>query len=448
MQEIPIAVSYQFTKSHQELEKNPSFSSGGNKEFMDTLSQIQQAFANREEQEKKYQHENEELVGTEQHPLEMIDEEVKNETSMTNMINVSQMIPEFLLADTNINNNTTMVEQMVSKQLSKQTSILRTSLNNRTIDFNSEIEMKMGRMVEKVLDMMAIIMTNQNLEKHGPELLHVLQEWSSFKRFDIPYQTSSIALTPEQSKQMKLWLELVKRYEQRSESNVKNTYPLESKVTAKEIDKWIRKIIGEQWPVKQTDSYKKMTDVMTEHRQVGNSPNRIYQTINSSVSLPMSKVEQFVIHIDKNQGWQSVDIGKQMADKIQHLVKNHPFIMQPTGRGQLSFSFRPEHLGEMFLRFTQINGETAVKIIVSTQTAQQALESNIHQLKHMFSPHQVVIERQDFGLSSTQDLPHKEQDGHEHSQQEKQQEQDSNEQAHHRDEFEKQLEQFLLNEKV
>lgn len=60
---------------------------------------------------------------------------------------------------------------------------------------------------------------------------------------------------------------------------------------------------------------------MTEHRQVGNSPNRIYQTINSSVSLPMSKVEQFVIHIDKNQGWQSVDIGKQMADKIQHLVK-------------------------------------------------------------------------------------------------------------------------------
>lgn len=187
----------------------------------------------------------------------MIDEEVKNETSMTNMINVSQMIPEFLLADTNINNNITMVEQMVSKQLSKQTSILRTSLNNRTIDFNSEIEMKMGRMVEKVLDMMAIIMTNQNLEKHGPELLHVLQEWSSFKRFDIPYQTSSIALTPEQSKQMKLWLELVKRYEQQLESNVKNTYPLESKVTAKEIDKWIRKIIGEQWPVKQTDSYKK-----------------------------------------------------------------------------------------------------------------------------------------------------------------------------------------------
>src|SRR5690625_7091782 len=49
----------------------------------------------------------------------------------------------------------------------------------------------------------------------------------------------------------------------------------------------------------------------------------------------------------------------------------------------------------MMVRLEEVNGEMTAKIIVTTEAAKKALQSNIHQLKNMFSPHQVVIERQD-----------------------------------------------------
>lgn len=42
----------------------------------------------------------------------------------------------------------------------------------------------------------------------------------------------------------------------------------------------------------------------------------------------------------------------------------------------------------------KIDGEMTVKITVMSQAAKELLEKNIHQLRHLFSPNQVVVERQ------------------------------------------------------
>jgi flagellar hook-length control protein FliK len=47
------------------------------------------------------------------------------------------------------------------------------------------------------------------------------------------------------------------------------------------------------------------------------------------------------------------------------------------------------------VQLTKVDGEMLVKITATTQAAKEALESNVRQLRHMFSPQQVVIEKQD-----------------------------------------------------
>jgi flagellar hook-length control protein FliK len=108
---------------------------------------------------------------------------------------------------------------------------------------------------------------------------------------------------------------------------------------------------------------------------------------------------------------------------------------------------RPDNLGEMMVRFTQINGEMTVKILVTSQAAKEMLESNIHQLKNMFSPHQVAIEKQEAIIQSAS--AQKEQDSEQlkdqaeqqsESNQSNQQESQSNENS-----FERQFEELLMN---
>ncbi|WP_027963190.1 flagellar hook-length control protein FliK [Halalkalibacillus halophilus] len=112
-------------------------------------------------------------------------------------------------------------------------------------------------------------------------------------------------------------------------------------------------------------------------------------------SNQMSKVEQFTIHINRpsvgtssNQSSQ-----QQMIEQLQKIIQSSQF-GKTNGTNQLNIQLKPANLGNMSLQFTQVDGQTMVKISVMSYAAKEMVESNLNQLRHMFQPNQVVVERQ------------------------------------------------------
>lgn len=112
----------------------------------------------------------------------------------------------------------------------------------------------------------------------------------------------------------------------------------------------------------------------------------------------LSQQEQLVIHMSRPQQSTSTNSSQPLIEQLQKIIQSTRF-NQIGGQKQLSIQLKPANLGDMVVKFTQMDGQMAVKISVTTQAAKEMLESNIQQLRHMFSPNQVVIERQ---VDSTQ----------------------------------------------
>ncbi|WP_188205808.1 flagellar hook-length control protein FliK [Alkalibacillus aidingensis] len=144
----------------------------------------------------------------------------------------------------------------------------------------------------------------------------------------------------------------------------------------------------------------------------------------------MSKLEQYTIHLSRTGGGQQTSSSnqQQIIEQLQKIIQSSQF-GRSNGTNQLTIQLKPANLGNMTLQFTQIDGQMAVKISVMSHAAKEMLENNLNQLRHMFSPSQVVIERQvdqsntDFTKQqNASDKQEEEQSGeNEHQQQDQQQ---------------------------
>src|SRR5699024_6022050 len=139
-------------------------------------------------------------------------------------------------------------------------------------------------------------------------------------------------------------------------------------------------------------------------------------------TIPMSKVEQYYIHVNSTQNTNSVD--QQVIDQFEKIMNSSRFLSQPNGRMQLSIMLRPDHLGEMRINFTQIDGEMVVKISVHSAANKALVHRNLQQSMNIYSPQQVVIKRQEMTPGQSSDV------------QEEQQEESFNDQESHAQEKE------------
>ena len=219
-----------------------------------------------------------------------------------------------------------------------------------------------------------------------------------------------------------LWKELVKVYQKRR--NFESIDQTDARVQRKDVSNWLSNML---------------------ERQAAH-PGVVNQTGMNVTNMPMSKIEQYIIHLNQAQGAPPVD--QQLIDEFQKILQTSKFLSQSNGKMQLSLSLRPENLGDMMVRFVQIDGDMAVKITVSSQAAKEMLEKNLHQLRNVFSPHQVMIERQELNLQSVNEL---QQNNHEEEENGEQQEKHQNrDESQHEDDddFEMFLQEILMNERV
>lgn len=182
-------------------------------------------------------------------------------------------------------------------------------------------------------------------------------------------------------------------------------------------------------------------------------PRDPFQPLNGSKVLltdqqAVSRQEQLVIHLTRptQQSQSTGQTSQQLIEQLQKMIQKTRF-NQVGGQKQLSIQLKPANLGDMTLRFTQIDGQMAVKISVSTQVAKEMLEGNLQQLRHLFSPNQVVIERQVDQMNSEEQLGYFDQGEEQSSQQEG--EQDNQHQSDHNDDqAKKSFKDFLFEEEV
>lgn len=221
------------------------------------------------------------------------------------------------------------------------------------------------------------IHNEEELMKVAPKILQLIKKWMTLEHVatkeGLQLQEQSLSTEAQSSREQSIWKELIQTYQKRNQLVTNQHYQSDANVTSKDIAKWLS------------------TALQTNGNQETGS---ISQGI-SITNMPMTELEQYVIHMNQAKGTHAA--GKQLMEQFQNILKTSRFLSN-NGVNQLSIALRPNNMGELLVRFTEINGEMTVKIITSSSMTRHMLESNMHELRHMFSPQQVVIEEQELDV--------------------------------------------------
>ncbi|MFC4023148.1 flagellar hook-length control protein FliK [Oceanobacillus longus] len=294
--------------------------------------------------------------------------------------------------------------------------------SNRIKTDNPTMQKQFASLISQALELISKLNTQEDIQKASPKILELLQQWKNLSKStgnkDMIHQ--QILVNNDESGDLGVFKNVLETFQKREHFAGKHLYDTDSKVTATDISKWISKALE--------------TDKINT------------QQVSLNVSMPISKLEQYAIYINQSQTIKSAD--DQLMEQFTKIMNSSKLSSAPNGMNQLSITLRPDHLGEMMVRFTQINGEMTVKILVISAAAKEMLESNIHQLKSMFSPHQVVVEKQELNAQSAN--TQKEQEGEQLKDQGEQSSGQSNQKDNQSGDtsFELQFEELLMNEKV
>lgn len=338
----------------------------------------------------------------------------------------------------------------IAIQIEKQLPSEQLLLGNESISITDEqsanllIQKELTAIFSKVSTLLSQLNNQQNnqpnIQQAASKLVHLLQQWSELsKQVSTAGNTEKAIIRLNEggnTKEATIWKQLVATFEKRSAFVQKQHYNNEAKISSGDVAKWLTKVMEEMSKTKQTTTYAK-------------EPITTMNNINPT-SVPMAKLEQHVIYLQPEQQTQR-NTGQELVQQLQRIMQSSKFMKMPNGVNQLHLTLRPEHLGDMTVRFTQTDGVMAVRILVQSQAAKEMLESNIHKLRNMFSPQQVTIEKQEGILQQSQQMQKgtgSESQQYSDSQEQKQQEFHDDSAADNNEEFMTTFHELLMNEQV
>lgn len=234
------------------------------------------------------------------------------------------------------------------------------------------------------------ILQNKQTFKANKQLLQLLEQASHIKQSNGEIIVEEFSEGNEVTKN--IWNHLQFMYEKRSSLNNNGSYFHQAKVRSSDVGVWVGYLADE---------------------------NQVSAQTTAEIRRQMSAIEHFVLHTRTKEG--QVIQQEQMIHHIRQIVQQSAFGKNQLFK-QLTISIQPEQLGEMTIQLVKIDGEMIAKIMVSSQTTKNVLDSNLHQLKNMFAPHQVLIEKQDgdeqaiFEQEDTSEEQHKSSREHEKEQ--------------------------------
>src|SRR5699024_12239211 len=139
----------------------------------------------------------------------------------------------------------------------------------------------------------------------------------------------------------------------------------ESSISKQDVHRWLEQAFAQYGQV-------------ASHSQ---STSSFHQTM-----IPMKEIQQFDIHLQATNRVEK--ISNELITQLTNVIQKSNFI-QGRQMNQLTISLNPENLGNITVRLLEVDGEMTVKLLVTSSLTKKALEMNIHQLKHMFSTHNI-----------------------------------------------------------
>ncbi|SDL74025.1 flagellar hook-length control protein FliK [Sediminibacillus halophilus] len=380
---------------------------------------------------------------------EVISEMLQNETTMeklsedhpkmgpTELIavliqNVKNVVGKEKLTDGPLTGKTTVALPTTSEQavamLQNQQAVLIQPVAS-TVDHESKQSFQM--IWEQAKIVLGKIDAGNPTKEQEASLKQLLQQWVNQEKVagktNMAVGSNNENSFKGETKLQNVWQQLVKTFRSRDNLSAQNRYPGNSSVTSADIGKWIKQALARQ------------SDEGPSNQAVASQ-----QQVNS---MPISKVEQYVVHLNQTGSQEANQ--KQLTETLQKAIQESNFL-KSNGTRELSIKLRPAQLGDVMVKMTQLNGEMTVKITVTSQAAKDMLEGNLHQLKHMFSPQQVVVEKQDAQLLQQDNRNNGQQSNSnmDQSEQENDYPQDESRESSEEDSEGKSFSDFLMNEKV
>lgn len=266
-----------------------------------------------------------------------------------------------------------LVQSMENEEQNNLEKIITT--NELTVKLDEASTKKMLELIAEINKALDSYEGRSNeLARH---ILQLLERWTQLHP-NGPVSQSDLEAKFSSKKNEEIWQELVKTYEKREKLSKQLIYRNESSITSQDISRWLERALSQ---------YETQNSQQESQAQMTQS--------SSLFSMPMNEIQQFDIHLHTTNRVEK--ISNELVSQLTNIIQKSNF-MQARHINQLTVTLNPENLGNITVRLVEIDGEMIVKLLVTSSLTKKALESNIHQLKHMFSPHQISIEREE-GIS-------------------------------------------------
>ncbi|MEK3886973.1 flagellar hook-length control protein FliK [Bacillus sp. FSL K6-3431] len=125
-------------------------------------------------------------------------------------------------------------------------------------------------------------------------------------------------------------------------------------------------------------------------------PNKEISLMPVQSQEPTPKIEQYTLHVEAkpNQEQKASELIKAFSNI---LAKSQ--LSQTPGSTRLLIKLYPEHLGALRVELLQKEGVMIARMIVSTSTAKDLLDSQLHSLKHTFNQQNIQVDKIDVHFS-------------------------------------------------
>lgn len=228
--------------------------------------------------------------------------------------------------------------------------------------------LQLEQMVTEIARLFKDINMDDGMSPNTSALLRLLEQWTSLSESE-KNQLETMIAEQLTEKDETVWKQLVHIYESRTKMAQSGHYTSDASISRMDLENWLQQAVERQVSV--------------------TNPTVNHYGSNEHVQMNMSTQEQFVIHANSMERVEQ--ISNQLMTQFTNIMKSSQFTKQPNH--ELMIQLQPENLGHMIVRFTQVDDELTVRIIVSSLATKGMLEANIDKLKHMFLPHQVTIEK-------------------------------------------------------
>ncbi|HLR66148.1 flagellar hook-length control protein FliK [Virgibacillus alimentarius] len=288
-----------------------------------------------------------------------------------------------------------------------------------------EIKKYFTEIVQKAEKLIAQVSSNQEIKKIAPKLLAFIEQWIMLEKKYDAKENQIKPQTNEDTIETKIWRSLLDVFQRKHQFALQQYGDLDSDVTESNIVNFVQKVMN--------------------NNSFGYKPAGLGSSFSS---MSISKLEQYAIYVNMSQIQGSYPVDQDIMDQFQNIIRRSKFLAKSNGINQLSIALRPDTLGEIRLRLTQVGGDMTVKIIVTSQATKEILQSNIHQLKSMFSPHQITIEKLDVNFQSNQELYEKEREQEQANKEDQNHPGQSKQNKQSNEDTEVHFHELLMNEKV